>query len=103
MAKKAAAGLGDTVAREISRQHSELMKRNWPEIQPLLEDDDSGNEVKLAFSTTLTNRPAQEGNEASKDSRIITTLAFSLGKKSDKIESAFPDPNQPELPGHESE
>lgn len=99
MAKKnTTGGLGDSVANEVARQHRELMQRNWPEIQPLLEDDETGNEIKLAFSTTLTNRPATDGNVASKDSRIITTIAFSLGKQTDKIESAFPDPNQLELP-----
>lgn len=102
MAKKAA-GLGDAVARELAKQHRELMNRNWGEIQTLLEDDDSGNEVKLSFSTTLTNRAGEPGNVADKDSRIISTIAFSLGKKTDKIESSFPDPNQPELPGHNDE
>lgn len=101
MAKKKNEGLGDAVAKEMAKQHRELLNRNWPEIQVFLDDDESGNEVKLAFSTTLTNRVGEEGNVAAKDSRIITTLAFSLGKKTDKIESTFPDPNQPDLPGAE--
>jgi hypothetical protein len=95
MPKKAdTAGLGTAVADEISRQHRDLALRNWPDIQRLLEDEENDGEIKLAFATTVTNRAAEEGTQSAKDSRIVTTLSFSLGKKSDKIESAFPDPNQ---------
>ena len=60
-------------------------------------DADEGKEIKLSFATTLTHPEAEEGTVASKDSRILTTLSFSLGKQSDKSESPFPDPSQMEL------
>lgn len=97
MAKKPqtqAADLASAVADEIAKQHRDLTIRNWTEIQKVM---DAEKEIKLAFSTALTNRPAEEGTVASKDSRIITTISFSLGKHSDKIESVFPDPDQMEL------
>ncbi len=89
-----AADVATAVADEIAKQHRDLTIRNWPEIQKVM---DAEQEIKLAFSTALTNRPAEEGTVASKDSRIITTISFSLGKQTDKIESAFPDPDQMEL------
>lgn len=89
--------LAQQVADEVARQHHELTNRNWAQIQDTMNGDEDG-EVKLTFATTITNRRAEDGNQASKDSRIVTTMSFSLGKKSDKIESAFPDPAQMELP-----
>lgn len=97
--KNPANELGEQVASKIAEQHQELTQRNWPEIQRVM-DDDEDSEVKLAFSTVVTNRPAEPGTVASKDSRIVTTLSFSLGKMSDKIDSPFPLANQPDLPGN---
>jgi hypothetical protein len=89
--------IGEQVAAKIAEQHQELTQRNWPDIQRVM-DEDEDNEVKLSFSTVITNRPAEPGTVASKDSRIVTTLSFSLGKQSDKVESPFPLANQPDLP-----
>lgn len=89
--------LAQQVCEKIADQHRTLTARNWPEIKSTMEADEDG-EVKLAFSTVITNRPAEPGNNASKDSRIVTTMSFSLGKKSDKIESEFPTAEQPDLP-----
>lgn len=88
--------IGEQVAAKISEQHLELTQRNWIDIKQVM-DADEDNEVKLAFSTVITNRPAEPGTVASKDSRIVTTLSFSLGKQSDKIDSPFPLEDQPEL------
>lgn len=89
-----AADIAAAVADEIAKQHRDLTIRNWSEIQKVM---DAEQEIKLAFSTVLTNRAAEEGTVASKDSRIISTVNYGLGKRSDKIESAFPDPDQMEL------
>lgn len=91
--------IAQAVAAKIAEQHEQLTARNWPEIEATMEADDDG-EVKLSFSTTVTNRPAEPGSVASKDSRIKTTLAFSLGKKSDSIDSPFPEADQLDLPGN---
>lgn len=96
--KSAATEIAQQVADKIAEQHQQLTARNWPEISATMERDENG-EVKLAFATVLTNRPAEPGTVASKDSRIVTTISWSLGRKSDKIESEYPDPSQPELPG----
>lgn len=93
-AKSQSAELAEAVADEIAKQHRELVIRTRPDIQRLLDQD---GEIKVTFGTVLTNRPAEEGTVASKDSRILTTVHFSLGKLSEKIESAFPDPEQMEL------
>lgn len=90
-----AADIASAVADEIANQHRALTIRNWPEIQKVM--DAEGGEIKLAFSTTLTNRPAEEGTVAAKDSRVSTVISFSLGKMTDKIESGYPDPAQMEL------
>jgi hypothetical protein len=100
-AKNPSNEIGEQVAAKIAEQHHELTTRNWPDILTTM-DADEDSEVKLAFSTTITNRPAEPGTVASKDSRIVTTLSFSLGKKSDKIDSPFPDANQPDLPANGS-
>lgn len=89
--------LAQQVSDKIAEQHSELTNRNWADIKSVMDADES-NEVKLSFSTVVTNRPAEPGTVASKDSRIVTTLSFSLGKQSDKIESPFPEANQLDLP-----
>lgn len=89
--------LAQQVADKIAEQHHELTNRNWSQIKVVM-DNDEDHEVKLAFSTVVTNRPAEPGAVASKDSRIETTLAFSLGKASDKVSSPFPLANQPDLP-----
>lgn len=97
MAKKTntkASDIAAAVAAEISKQHRDLTIRTWPDIQRLLDED---GEIKVSFSTTLTNRKAEEGTVAAKDSRIATVVTFSLGKLSEKIESGFPDPDQMEL------
>jgi hypothetical protein len=94
--KTAAAELAEAVADKIAEQTRQLVIKNWPDIDKTM-DADEGKEIKLSFSTTLTHRAAEEGTVASKDSRILTTLAFSLGKQSDKTESPFPDPEQMEL------
>lgn len=88
--------IGELVAQKISEQHRDLTARNWPAIQETMDCDDD-KEVKLSFSTVITNRPAEPGTVASKDSRIVTTVQWSLGKRSDKIESPFPLTHQPEL------
>lgn len=89
--------IGEQVAAKIAEQHQELAQRNWLDIQRVM-DEDEDSEVKLAFSTVITNRPAEPGTVASKDSRIVTTLAFSLGRQTDKCESPYPLNNQPDLP-----
>jgi hypothetical protein len=95
-AKNPSNEIGEQVAQKIAEQHQDLTARNWPDIRATM-DADEEKEVKLAFSTVITNRPAEPGTVASKDSRIVTTLSFSLGKKSDKIDSPFPLANQPDL------
>lgn len=89
--------LAQQVSDKIADQHSELTNRNWAEINSVMEDDED-REIILSFKTTITNRPAEPGNVASRDSRIVTVLAYSKGRNSDKTESPFPDPTQPELP-----
>lgn len=89
--------LAQQVSDKIAQQHHELTNRNWAAIQTVM-DNDEDHEIKLQFSTVVTNRPAEPGAVASKDSRIETVLAFSLGKQSDKVSSPFPLANQPELP-----
>lgn len=98
MAKKTtkSAELATAVADKIADQIRQLAIDNWPDIEKTM-DADEGKEIKLSFATTLTHRPAEEGNVASKDSRIVSVLNFSLGKQSDKTESPFPDPEQMEL------
>lgn len=88
--------IGEQVAAKISEQHLELTQRNWPEIQRVM-DEDEDNEVKITFATIITNRPAEPGTVASKDSRIKTTMSMPLGKLSDAIDSPYPLAHQPEL------
>jgi len=89
--------LAQQVSDKIAQQHHELTNRNWAAIKEVM-DNDEDHEIKLQFSTVVTNRPAEQGAVASKDSRIETVLAFSLGKQSDKVSSPFPLANQMELP-----
>lgn len=99
MAKKPktqAAELAEAVADKVAEQVRQLTIDNWKDIERTL-DGSEGKEITISFSTKLTHRAAEEGNVASKDSRILTTLAMSLGKLSDKTESPFPDPEQMEL------
>lgn len=88
--------LGEQVAEKIAQQHRDLTLRNWPAIKNVM-DNDEGGEAKVSFATVLTNRPAEDGAQASKDRRIVTTISFSLGKQTDKIESDFPVADQMEL------
>lgn len=94
--------IAQAVSDKIAEQHQLLTSRNWPEIEATM-DGSEEKEVKLSFSTVVTNRPAEPGAVASKDSRIKTTLAFSLGKKSDSIDSPFPEADQMELGGASGE
>lgn len=86
--------IGELVAQKIAEQHQQLTEENWPKISALLKEDE---EVKVSFGTVITNRAAEEGTVANKDSRIITTIAFSLGKFTAKKESPFPTPDQMDL------
>lgn len=88
--------IGEQVASKIAEQHHDLMARNWPTILETMEGDDD-REVKITFSTVVTNREAEPGTVASKDSRIKTTMSMPLGKLSDAIDSPFPLAHQPEL------
>lgn len=88
--------IGEQVASKIAEQHHDLIARNWPDILQTMNADED-KEVKLSFSTVITNREAEPGTVASKDSRIKTTLSFSLGKQSDSMDSPFPLANQPDL------
>lgn len=94
--KSQSAELAEAVADKIAEQARQLTLNNWTDIQRTMDEDDD-KEIKLSFSTVLTHREAEEGTVASKDSRILTTLSFSLGKQSDKAESPYPDPEQMEL------
>lgn len=85
-----------TIAEKVGDQIKTLIGRNWPEIQEIL-DSEGGGEIKLAFGTTITDRAATPGEHADKDNSLVTTISFS-SKHSDKIESALPDPSQPDLP-----
>lgn len=85
--------LATQVADKIAEQHRKLTLDNWEKIKEVMDADDD-HEIKVSFATTLTNRPAEPGTVASKDSRIITVASFSLGKHSQKTESPFPDPHQ---------
>lgn len=89
--------IGELVAAKIGEQHQALSLEHWSEIKETMDRDDD-HEVKVTFTTTLTNRPAEPGTVASKDSRILTTVAWSLGRKTAKMESPFPLAGQPELP-----
>lgn len=94
--QSASADLAEQVAEKIAEQHRKLTLDEWQTIKDTM-DADEGNEIKLTFTTTLTNRPAEEGTVASKDSRIVSVVAFSLGKHTAKMESPFPDAAQMEL------
>lgn len=94
--------LAQAIAEKIADQHRTLAARNWPEIKSTMDSDETG-EIVIQFKTTITDRPAEPGNVANKDSRIVTTMSFSLGKKSDKIESELPNPEQPELTNTDGE
>lgn len=96
--KSKSAELASAVAEKIADQVKQLVIDNWTDIDRTMNADE-GKEIKISFATTMTHRAAEEGNVASKDSRILTTLAMSLGKLSDKTESPFPDPQQMELGG----
>lgn len=88
--------IGEQVAAKIAEQHHDLVARNWTTILETMESDDD-REVKISFSTVVTNREAEPGTVASKDSRIKTTMAMPLGKLSDSIDSPFPLANQMDL------
>lgn len=90
------AELAEAVADKIAEQVKQLVLDNWADIQKTMDGNDD-KEIKLSLATTLTHRPAEEGAVASKDSRIKTVLAFSLGKSSDSVDSPFPDAEQMEL------
>lgn len=96
--KTKSAELAQAVADKIADQIRSLVIDNWPDIDRTMTSDE-GKEISLSFSSKLTHRAAEDGTVASKDSRILTTLAFSLGKLSDKTESPFPEPDQLELGG----
>ncbi len=89
--------LAQQVSNEVSRLIHELTNENWTEIKRVM--DNEGGEIAVSFGVKLTNRPAVDGNVASKDQRISATISFSLGKRTEKAETAFPDPTQPNLPG----
>lgn len=73
------------------------MARNWTTILETMEADDD-REVKITFATVITNREAEPGTVASKDSRLKTVMSMPLGKLSDSVDSPFPLANQPDLP-----
>lgn len=95
--KSAFEELASQVADKIAEQHRKLTIDEWDTISQTM-DADEDKEIKLTFTTTLTNRPAEPGQVASKDSRIVSVVAFSLGKHTAKTESPFPDPKQMDLP-----
>lgn len=84
------------IAQKIGDQVQQLVERNWRDISEIIEGDESGT-IKVGFSTVINDRAPEPGAHADKDSRIATTMSFSV-KTSDKIESDIPDPMQPELP-----
>lgn len=99
MSKKAptkSAELAAAVADKIADQTRQLVIDNWTDIDRTMNGSED-KEIKLSFGTVLTHREPEEGTVASKDSRIKTTLAFSLGKASDSVDSPYPEPDQMEL------
>lgn len=88
--------IGEQVAEKIAEQHHDLVARNWTTIIETMEGDDD-REVKITFSTVVTNREAEPGTVASKDSRIKTVLSMALGKLSDSVDSPYPIANQMDL------
>ena len=81
------------IQSKSKEQVGELIGREWPEISRILDKD---GEIKLSLGITVTNREAESGNHAEKDSRIRTTLAFAE-KFTDSVESPLDD-GQADLP-----
>lgn len=85
-----------TIAEKAGDQIRTLLGRNWREISEILDDADTGNEIKLACSITITDRVSAPGEHGEKDNRVKSSMSFAV-KTSDSIESEIPDPNQMEL------
>jgi hypothetical protein len=92
-AKTAAAELAEAIIEVTAKQLALVLGRNYPEIQRILEKD---KEIKISAGITITDRPATEGNQASKDNRIRVAISFAE-KFSDSTETELPDPSQTEF------
>lgn len=101
MAKKTTTKKGEraaAIADKIAEQIRTLVTLDWDKISEVLDEDQGGEgEIKLSFGTMIRDRAATPGEQADKDNQIKTTMSFST-KFSDAIESAIPNPDQPDLP-----
>ena len=93
-AEETNASYATLIVQKVGEELALLLGRNWPEIEEMLREE---QEINIAAKINITDRKAQPGEVASKDSRIKTTISFSK-KFSDSCEVPIPDPSQSELP-----
>lgn len=84
----------EAIVEKIKEQLGLILLRNWPDIERIKDKD--GGEITIGAKITLVERKATPGEQADKDNRIKTTIAFAE-KHSDSAESEIPNPDQAEL------
>ena len=82
------------IVTKVGEELALLLGRNWSDIEDMIRDK---QEITINAKIDISDRKAQPGEVASKDSRIKTTISFSK-KFSDSCEVPIPDPNQTEMP-----
>ena len=81
------------IVQKVGEELALLLGRNWSDIEDMLRDK---QEISISAKIDISDRKAEPGTQATKDSRIKTTISFSK-KYSDSCEVPIPDPAQGEM------